>query len=98
MTNQVRIERWMRAAEMCSKISLLIRLGTTTRVGSFWENNDMTHFGAVCGPKLAHFQGPFGLERRRSCSTWAENGLISIACAPVIVQKYFWNNPFLIHF
>ena len=61
----------------------------------------LAHFLAICGPKLAHFQDPFGLERGQNCSPWALNGPIPLVCAPQIVQEYLWGknyDPLLIDF
>ena len=64
----------------------------------FWKTMVLTRFGAICGFKLAHFQGLVGLERGQNCSTWAQDGLIPIVCAPQIAPKYLRNNTFLINF
>ena len=64
----------------------------------FWKTMVLTRFRAICGPKLAHFQGPFDLQRGQNCPTWAQNGLIPLVCANQIIQKYLWENTFLIHF
>ena len=80
----------------------------------FWKNMVLIRFSAICGPKLAHFKRPFGLERGQNCSTWAQNGLIPLFCAPQMFQQYlelekhifdpfltdFWsqNSPFSRHF
>ena len=58
----------------------------------------LTRFSTICGPKLAHFQGPFAHERGQNCPTWAQNGLIPLNCAPRIVQKYLWENTLLTNF
>ena len=41
----------------------------------------LTLFLAICGLKLAHFQGPFSLERGQNCSTWLENRLTCLHTA-----------------
>ena len=79
----------------------------------FWDTILLPRFAAICGPKLAHFQGPFALERGQNCSTWAQNGLLGTClCTPnspkVSLQEHIFdpfltdlwsqNSPFSIHF
>ena len=54
----------------------------------------LRHLWSQIGPFSRHF----GLERGKNFSTWAQNGLIPLVCAPQMVQKYLWKNTFLTHF
>ena len=64
----------------------------------FWENTFLTHFGRFFVHKMAHFQGFSGPERAQNGSKPAQNGLISLVCAPQMVKDHLWKNTFLTHF
>ena len=41
----------------------------------------LTHFKATCGPKMAHFERSFALERGQDGSHWARDRVVSLICA-----------------
>ena len=72
----------------------------------------LTRFRAIFGPKLAHFQGPLGLERGQNCATWAQNWAHSTSSCtghiprvaleedifdPFLTDYWSQNNPFSRH-
>ena len=91
-TNEVRIRKWMRAAQKGLKMSCIHPFGPHN-----WTRKTMvlTCLRAICGPKLAHFQGPFSPEKGKNCSKWDHSTCL---CNPKDPKKIFGKKHFLIHF
>ena len=94
MTNEVRIGKWMRAAQKGLKMSCIHPFGHHNWTWIIFGNHEFDLFLSHLWSQI----GPFGLYRGQISSTWAQNGPITLVCAPQIVQKYLWKNTFLIHF
>ena len=74
MTNEVRTRKWMRAAQKGLKMSCIHLFGHHNWTRIILENHGFDPFLSHLWSQLAHFHGPFGLERSQNCSTWAQNG------------------------
>ena len=89
MKNEVRSGKWMRVAQKGLKMSCIPPSGhhnwTTIVFGKPWFWPVFEAFLAPNGPFL---KAPFGLDRGQNCSTWGQNWLIPLLCAPPIVQNY----------
>ena len=62
----------------------------------------LTRFRAICGPGLAHFHCPFGLQRKQNlsniCSKWAHSNCLCTPNRPKIIWENASFDPFLTHF
>ena len=98
-TNEVRLGKWTRAAQMGLKMSYIHPFGhhnwTGIMFGKPWFRPIFEPLVILNWPI---FKALLGLERGQNRPIWAQNGLIPLVCAPQIVQKYLWKDTFLIHF